>query len=257
MLQDLVKEASGGILHLVCLDSDGQSRLGSGTGFICNGKLVTNHHVMNIGVDRRLWIRRADNADPRGGLTMTSTEWFDRIVTSSDENSYDYAVMDCPEVLAWPGIYDFSLSDQTEIGTQVAFFGFPLEHDNLSIHSGFVSSLYKKRSTLILQLDASVNAGNSGGPLIDLETKKVIGIVTRKATGLSEKFNALRGVLGSNIIALEQQNRKFRILGLNPFEAFAASQYQLMELAGEIERQSNVGIGYAFSATHLMDTGLF
>ncbi len=65
-----------------------------------------------------------------------------------------------------------------------SLLGFPFEGDNLSIAQGIISSQFVKASGNYIQLDANVNQGNSGGRLISLETGKVIGIITRKATGL-------------------------------------------------------------------------
>jgi S1-C subfamily serine protease len=81
----------------------------------------------------------------------------------------------------------------------IALLGFPLEHDNLTCHQGVISSFYESGPAKIIQVDASVNAGNSGGPLIDPETGAAIGIVTRKATGLSKLFNELRNSIKQNI----------------------------------------------------------
>lgn len=56
----------------------------------------------------------------------------------------------------------------------------------------------------VIQLDASVNNGNSGGPLVDLNTKKVVGIVTRKDTGLYKQFDDLIASFDTNIEVLKK-----------------------------------------------------
>jgi S1-C subfamily serine protease len=77
--------------------------------------------------------------------------------------------------------------------------GFSLEHDNLTCHQGIISSFYRSGLDEVIQIDGSVNAGNSGGPLIDPETGVAFGIVTRKATGLSQLFAHLRQSIEANI----------------------------------------------------------
>lgn len=259
-LTELSKKTSGGIFHLVCFDADGQNRLASGTAFWCQGKLVTNHHVMNVGLNRQIWIRRESDLNTSCGLILKSQEWFGRIVTSSDEHSHDYAVMDVPEIASWPDLYSFTLSQKSnvDIGTSVAFMGYPLEHNNLTLHSGHVSSVWKQKHTWKIQVDASVNGGNSGGPLIDLEDGNIIGIITRKATGLSGNFNALRRHLRTNIEILQAQPEGgIFIAGIDPKAAILNSHQQLLGLTDELERQANVGIGYAFSSRHLIESGAF
>src|SRR5215471_14041853 len=49
-----------------------------------------------------------------------------------------------------------------------------------------------------------------------------------------------------NIKIAEAAARGVQISGIDPNEAFAASQRQMLLTLSEIERQANVGIGYAF-----------
>lgn len=107
----------------------------------------------------------------------------------------------------------------------------------------------------IIQLDASVNAGNSGGPLIDPSTGTVIGVVTRKATGLSKLFKELRSTIANNIEFMQTQAGGGGISfgRFDLVQGIIASQSQMMVTLDEIERQANVGIGYAFSAEHLLE----
>lgn len=77
-----------------------------------------------------------------------------------------------------------SLGDEREvaIGSTVGYFGFPfgtrgliLLKASLSIVSAKVTNERNARS---LVLDSTVNDGNSGGPLIDCATNKIIGIIS-------------------------------------------------------------------------------
>jgi S1-C subfamily serine protease len=104
----------------------------------------------------------------------------------------------------------------------------------------------------VIQVDASVNAGNSGGPLVDPVTGVAIGIVTRKATGLSKMFEQLRQSAESNLKIAQAATGGISIGGVDPVQAFIASQHQMLQTFNEIERQANVGIGYAFSAEHVL-----
>jgi hypothetical protein len=104
-----------------------------------------------------------------------------------------------------------------------------------------------------------VNAANSGGPLILPETGEVIGIVTRKATGLSNMFDILRDSLRRNLqelTRLRSGGGSISIGGVDPVQAAEVTQSQLLILLDQIERSANVGIGYAFSAKHLLEDAL-
>ena len=71
-------------------------------------------------------------------------------------------------------------------------------------HTGIISSFTKSGIVDMIQIDASVNSSNSGGPLIDPKTEKVIGIITRKAAGLTKVFSELRSILQENIKLLSE-----------------------------------------------------
>jgi len=144
---------------------------------------------------------------------------------------------------------------RTVLADQIAFLGYPFEHNNLTCHSGIISSFYTSGPVNIIQLDASVNASNSGGPLIDPLSGRVLGVITLKATGLTKSFKALRAAIKGNIaamIAAQQQGIVAEIMGVNPVKAFEVGQRQMLMTLDEIERQANVGIGYAFSIEHLL-----
>jgi hypothetical protein len=95
--------------------------------------------------------------------------------------------------------YRFSLESRAPaLGEDVAVLGFPLGLP-LSVSRGLVSGSDRtipiegiKRRKLV-QTDAAVNHGNSGGPLISLDSGKVIGLVdlgTTEANGLAFAVSA-------------------------------------------------------------------
>jgi nicotinamide mononucleotide (NMN) deamidase PncC len=88
--------------------------------------------------------------------------------------------------------------------------------------------------------------------LIDPETGAVFGVITRKATGLSKMFAQLRETTQQNIRVAESATGGISIGGIDPVKAVGASQRQMLMTFDEIERQANVGIGYAFSAEHVL-----
>ena len=77
----------------------------------------------------------------------------------------------------------FADSQDLEIGQEVLTIGYPFELDK-SASRGIISGLNRKVPvttmswlTPLIQTDAAVNPGNSGGPLVDL-CGKVIGMMT-------------------------------------------------------------------------------
>lgn len=239
---EIFRESSQWTVRLVAADVN-KSVLGAGSGFISRGRIVTCGHniskptismieVMLIGT---IW----------GENRFLGLDIKDRILGFSDENSYDFAILDfINEREKFPGL---ELSDRIpEVGEPVVSLGFPLDDENLTLHQGVVAAVHKSGPATMLKLDMSVNAGNSGGPLISLIDGRVVGVVVRKATGLTKAFDQFFSVIDQNIALLSQPNMGgVSISGIDPIKVTLAQQQQLKDLAAQIQRSANVGIGYA------------
>jgi S1-C subfamily serine protease len=260
-ISDIVEEVKSGVVHIVHT-VNGQ-REGSGTGFMVDGYLVTNFHVIYPHPPNSIVVLRTCDSNPEillDGILIISASFKSITETASDENHDDYIVFDIPQ-LREKKLYNFALGNpkSKRIGDNILFLGYPFEHRNLVCHTGTISSFYKDKNVDIIQIDGSVNASNSGGPLIDPETSEVIGIITRKATGLRQTFKELRSILEKEIEMLTRQSYKFDsvIAGVDFLQGMIANQHQILSLTHEIERSANVGIGYAFSIEPLKNETVF
>jgi len=250
-LADTVERVQSGVFHIV-YERNGE-RIGSGTAFSSYGFLITNFHVAQAPAACDVWIRREGDGDD-DGLRMRGQDLRLRQVAASTDQNYDFAVLDVPDVVNRRNTHSFTLRGPRgrRVGDPVAFLGYPYDHQNLTCHSGVISSFYRSGPASVIQLDASVNPSNSGGPLFDPETGDAIGIITRRATGLTRAFGELRAAIEGNIRLLAPGAIEMSFGGINMREALLAGQNQMLMTLGEIERQANVGIGYAFSAEHIM-----
>jgi S1-C subfamily serine protease len=143
----------------------------SGSGFLISrdGKILTNNHVIEGG--------RAVLATFYDG----STELVNIVKTDPE---LDAALLQCSGKTKIPVL---KLSEETEvrIGRKILVMGFPLGAslgEEMTLTDGLVSSIRKNETDQIIwyQVSAAVNPGNSGGPLIDAQSGKVLGIVTAK-----------------------------------------------------------------------------
>jgi S1-C subfamily serine protease len=252
-LANTVGRTRSGLFQIVFLNSADQI-VAQGSAFASRGFLITNNHVFSGPTDTKVWIRKDNQVLLKQGIVLSRSDFSSRLVTGSDRNSFDYAVLRIPEVTAQGGVHHFELQSpaNNRIGDAVSLLGFPLEHMNLTCHQGIISSFYQSGLAKIIQLDASVNAGNSGGPLIDPETGHALGIITRKATGLTRLFGELKSSIRTNIDVMQTMTGMMSLSGLDPIQALIVGQRQFGGVLDEIERQANVGIGYAFSIDHLL-----
>lgn len=139
--------------------------LGSGFFIDKRGYLITNHHVINDLVDpkyegySRLYIRLASDQDTRIPARVIG---YDDVL--------DLALLKVE--IDPPYVLQLGSSQDLHVGDKVSAIGTPLGlHGTLT--SGIVSAVDRKLFTTgsVLQIDAAVNSGNSGGPLIDQQMK--------------------------------------------------------------------------------------
>lgn len=146
--------------------------LGSAFFVDASGLLITNHHVIESMVDprhrggARLFIRMGDATSPR--IPARVIGW---------DQTLDLALIRTefrPE-------YVFSLIDYVSprVGDTVLAIGSPLGLEK-TVSSGIVSAVGRRIPFLpigdVIQIDAAVSQGNSGGPLIDSEGR-LVGVV--------------------------------------------------------------------------------
>ena len=77
---------------------------------------------------------------------------------------------------------DISPGPDPAVGTEVYVIGAPLGLSQ-TLTRGVVSALRLDRGLTLVQTDASINHGNSGGPIVDAKSGRVLGIVEMKLVG--------------------------------------------------------------------------
>ena len=144
--------------------------LGSAFFVDSSGLLITNYHVIASEVDpkykgySRMYIRMGDASSPR--IRARAVGW---------DKAMDLALIKAdykPE-------YVFPVVDRItpKIGDSVYAIGSPVGLEK-TVTQGIVSALGRRFLPLgdVIQIDAAVNPGNSGGPLIDREGR-LVGII--------------------------------------------------------------------------------
>lgn len=166
-LQEIYKKCIGSVVSITASAQSGKS---SGTGIVlsADGYLITNHHVI-------------ENAQVIAVQTSDDRQ-FQASIIGSDEAS-DLAVLKVDATDLQPA--EFGDSGKLAVGDRVVAIGDPLGAQlRGTMTSGIVSAINRDlevndRTMTLIQTDAALNNGNSGGPLISCYGQ-VIGINTMK-----------------------------------------------------------------------------
>lgn len=178
-LQEIAAKFDKSTVTVYCTSNDswGGQSISFGSGFLIseNGYIVTNHHVI-------------ENATLIKALFYDGTEFEAKLVGS--DALYDLAVLK----IEGEGFIPAELGDSNQlvVGDMVIAIGTPYSLELAGTHTfGFISATDRKvkvssgastvKTMTMLQTDATLNSGNSGGPLVNIKGQ-VIGINTMKLT---------------------------------------------------------------------------
>ena len=164
----------------------GQTSTGesSGSGFVLSedGYVVTNHHVVS----------------GAAGVTVTmydGTDYKAKVIGSDETN--DVALLKIEETVKLQAV-KIGSSDALRVGDQVVAIGNPLGELTSTLTVGYVSAKERDVTTdgktiNMIQTDAAINSGNSGGPLFNSQGE-VVGITTAKYSGSSSSGASIEGI---------------------------------------------------------------
>ena len=172
-LQDIYEQNIPSVVSIICASSRSNS---TGTGVVLteDGYIVTNAHV----VENALYVT----------VKLTDDREFDATLVGSDEVS-DLAVLHIEAEDLIPAA--FGDSDILRVGDSVVAIGDPLGVDLRGTYTnGIISAINRDvavdgRTMTLIQTNAALNSGNSGGPLINCYGQ-VIGINTMKISAFTD-----------------------------------------------------------------------
>jgi S1-C subfamily serine protease len=226
---------------------------GSGVLFTPDGFLLTNHHVVHGG--RRVRVRLNDGRE-LSGRVVGADPWTDLAVVQAEASGLPHA----------------ELGDSTKlrVGQMAIAIGCPFGFDS-TVTAGVISALGRTLRSItghlvdnVIQTDAALNPGNSGGPLVDSKGR-VIGINTaiiRPAQGicfaipvniakhilpqLMQHGRVVRGYLGLHGRAVplpEGLARRFELTQEGAVEVIAVEPGGPADQAGVLEGDRIVTLG--------------
>lgn len=161
------------VVTVINMSGGAQAGLGTGVIITSDGEIITNDHVVE-GADE-VRVRLAGETEPRVAEVLAADPTNDLALLRIEGTDFPAATIADPESI--------------EVGDPVVAIGFALGLDGgATVTTGVISAL--ERSLVnddgalggLIQTDAAISSGNSGGPLVN-ERGEVVGINTAVATG--------------------------------------------------------------------------
>ena len=152
---------------------------GSGIIISSDGYILTNNHVINTSATSSFYaIGQATKVSVY--LHDDKTEYIAKVVGTDEETDLAVIKIDASDLTA----IELGDSDTVQVGEFVMAAGNPLGMQS-SVTTGIISAVNREvtdsdgKTFVLLQTDAAINSGNSGGALVNSEGK-LIGINTLK-----------------------------------------------------------------------------
>jgi len=215
----------------------------SGSGVIIDNKgyILTNNHVVEQ--QQSLQVIYADGS--QASATLVGTDPYSDLAVIKVDGSV-------------PGVAQFGNSDALEVGQPVVAIGSALGDYQNTVTEGIVSGLHRSVQDAnspslqdLIQTDAAINHGNSGGPLLDL-SGKVVGINTAVVRGDSGTGDVAEGLgfaipsktaqqVASQIMSQGSVERPFIGITYQPIDAQVAATYNLARDTGLLITEVQAG----------------
>lgn len=204
-----------GVVRVLALQGQNPVSFGSGSVIGAGRTVLTCAHCVVAGAQAAI-------VDP-----ANSTRAIFGNVVFQDADA-DIALIEFANVVGTP----VTLADSSTcaIGNGAFVVGYPMSVTEQVLFSAHIASITPSH----LRIDASVNHGNSGGPLFNLAGEQ-IGIVNAKHGSLSTFLTQVQNARPGAAIVVG---------GIDPVQV-------LQMLIGEMQKNLNLGIGYAIPTSHI------
>ena len=239
-VSDLKKAINKVYDSAVYIEVTGNRTSASGSGFIYKihenkAYILTNYHVIENGSMYKVTLNNGDEVD---ATLLNGDEYYDiAVLTIPSNNVKQVAVL--------------GNSDNLELGDTVFTVGAPLGKDYMgTITKGIISSkdrmvavkLSKGNYIMeVIQTDASINEGNSGGPICNIEGE-VVGITSSKligsgveGMGFAIPINKVKELINDFESGVKLERPYFGVQLLDLTNTFVLQYYYNIRISSDVE----------------------
>ncbi len=186
-------------------------------------------------------------------VRLTMKDFMNRLISDGDKDFSDFSIISTDKLGLdnIPSLH-ISIENKNFIGASVALLGCQFGHPGLTLKKGIISSYKMINNQRYLLFDGILSRGNSGSPLIQVETNSVIGIIGHKLNAIDVNYQQMINIINANIKMLREATGKMEISGVDPVQVMVAAQHQIKQLASDLYKTSYLGAGYALSSSNML-----
>ncbi len=227
------------------------------SGFKVGNQIVTDdmiYHVKDaLEVQIRFFIE--DGTTGYASVKLRYDDFLKRLPDKGEFDNLGIVIIpaDFPEFEKVPTLI-LCKSCEVKIGLSVAVIGYQAEHKNMALKTGVLSSHYTNSKGLsFLQYDGTIKPGNSGAPLIDVSTGRVLGVVMNKEMGFVKAYKELIEIIDTNLKVLKEQEGKSNFFDVDLAQVMGAGQSQIKKIAREFFLNATIRVGFALEIGHVLE----
>ena len=182
--KDVYKKAGPAVTLVLGSDDGRQGSSGTGSIITAEGKMITNAHVV-LNSDgkpyKMIYIFLKPPVITGDNSKDLVNRYNGKVIAYSPPSELDLAIIQIQQAPAKLPTINFANPNNVEVGDEVVAIGHPEQGGLWTLTSGTVSTVIANFNGIkgkdVFQTEASVNRGNSGGPLLD-EQGNMVGINT-------------------------------------------------------------------------------
>jgi hypothetical protein len=195
-----------------------------------------------------------DGLTIKASIKITDKDFRMRMIKGIRENIAGFALIniDFPQFDIIPSV-KLSTYKRIPVATPICLIGYSNDNQNIAIKPGIVSSYCKQNGSKFLQFDASVDRGNSGAPLFDVDTCEVVGIVGQRLANINDGYKRMMSIINANLEVLKEAEGKINLHDIDPVQVLVANQNQIKALAQEFMKNASFNYGFALDINHVSE----
>lgn len=233
----------------ICFYTETGIKIGTLTGFRVENFIVTDEYVFKIKSCHEVVLQFFDSNGytPTYSVKISFEEFKNRLNPTTQFENEGYALLQINNLVLnqVPSLLvEFNMENC--VGMSIAIIGFYEDQCNMSLKIGTVSSFVKvENDKKYIQFEAFIKQGNSGSPVINVETGKVIGVVGCRQSANTRAYDAFKNIIEENLRILRKSEGKMNIMDIDPIQVLIANQNQLKQISKEFYKTAVMSYGFA------------